>query len=124
MRLHQLSNDEIQEMARAKFQNIIASSTNNDYSSFSREFSDELKSRITQERFEAQRAEHPLLSSISDDIEFIDCIRRELDIIVLYRLRSTKLAGEFFGSITLEEIDNTIQVTGDCLTLSLTTKSS
>ena len=112
MSLQRLSNDELNEIARAKFQNIITSSTNNDYASFCREFSDELKSRITQERFEAQRAEHPLLSSISEEIEFIDCIRRECDVIVLYRLRSTKLKGEFFGSITLEKIDNTMQVTG------------
>ena len=112
MSLHDLSNEEINGIARAMFRNIIAGSTNNDYTTFSREFSDDLKSRITQERFEAQRTEHPLLSSISEDIEFIDCIRREFDIIALYRLRSTKLNGEFFGSITLKEIDNNIQVTG------------
>ncbi|MGB0911379.1 MAG: hypothetical protein ACPGYT_13535 [Nitrospirales bacterium] len=111
MSLHDVSNAAIHDIVAPMFQNIIRSSNNNNYHTFSRDFSDELLSRLTQENFETQRATKPHLTGISEEIEFIDCIRRDCGITAVYRLINTILPSEFLGVITLEDKANTIHVT-------------
>lgn len=112
MRLSDCSNARVEELARPIYLNIIRGSNRRDYSVFSRDFSKELLLRITPERFDNQCNEFLLLTSISEDFEYIGCIRRESAMSVLWKLKSTVLKGEFFGSITLEEVSNKIRVSG------------
>ncbi len=52
MSLHDVSKAAIHDLVAPMFQSIIRSSNNNNYYTFSHDFSDELKSRLTQENFE------------------------------------------------------------------------
>ncbi len=112
MDLHSLTDSELEEAARPIYLRIIRGSNAGDYSTFSRDFSDELLERITLDRFESQRNEFPLLSSISENFEYVGCIRRDLDVSVLWKLVSTTLKGEFLGSVNLREINSKVQVSG------------
>ncbi len=102
----------LEEIGRPIFLNIIRGSNRRDYSIFSRDFTAELLLRITPDRFESQCNEFPLLVCISEDFEYIGCIRRESSVSVLWKLKSTLLKGEFFGSVTLEEVRHKIRVSG------------
>lgn len=112
MNLHTFTDTALEEMARPVYLGIIRGSNTGDYWMFSQDFSEELLARITPERFESQRNEFPLLSSISENFEFLGCIRRELGVSVLWKLESTILKGEFLGAVTLQEVDGKIRVTG------------
>jgi hypothetical protein len=97
-------------MARPIYMRVIRGSNTGDFLMFSQEFSDELLGKITPERFESQRNEFPLLSSISENFEWLGCIRRELDVSVLWKLESTILEGEFLGAVRLREICGEVRV--------------
>ncbi|TCV79006.1 hypothetical protein [Sulfurirhabdus autotrophica] len=112
MNLHALTDLELEQLARPIYMRIIRGSNAGNYSLFSDEFTNELLERITSDRFASQRNEFPLLSSISVKFEYLGCIRRELDVSVLWRLRSAVLKGEFLGSITLRAIGNEARVSG------------
>ncbi len=112
MNLHLLTGSELEQFARPIYTRIIRGSNAGDYSLFSDEFTNELLERITPDRFSSQRNAFPLLSSISENFEYLGCIRREFDVSVLWRLRSTVLKGEFLGSVTLRAIGNEARVSG------------
>jgi len=112
MSITRCSNSEINEMARPIWLNLAKGSNEIDYPAFSRDFSLELKERITKERFASQCREFPLLTSLSEDFEFIDCIRRKDAVTVLWRLCSTELEGEFLGALTLEQTNTGVSVIG------------
>ena len=106
------TNAEINEMARPIWLNLIKGSNQIEYLVFSKDFSLELKERITKKRFVSQCKEFPLLTSLSEYFEFIDCVRRKEAITVLWRLSSTKLEGEFLGALTLEKTNTGVSVIG------------
>lgn len=112
MNLHALTDSELEKVARPIYMRIIRGSNAGDYFMFSQEFSDELLGRITPERFESQRNDFPLLSSISESFQWLGCIRRELDVSVLWKLESTILKGEFLGAVTLREVGGEVRVSG------------
>lgn len=91
MNLATYTNTEIYKLAEPIWMNIITGSNKGYYDLFSASFSEDLKQKVTEERFHSQRNEFPLLISLAKDIEFIDCIRRESGITVLWRQKSSKL---------------------------------
>lgn len=112
MNITRYANSEICAVADPIWLNIIKGSNRVDYSQFSRDFSLDLKAKITKERFASQCNEFPLLTSLSESFEFIDCIRRKEAVTVLWRLRSTILEGEFLGTLTLEGTNAAVSVIG------------
>lgn len=106
------TNSEIEKIARPFWLNIVRGSNAVSYFTFSKNFGSELLKRITEERFVNQCKEFPLLTSLSEEYEYIDCIRRQSEVSVLWRLWSTKLSGEFLGVLTLQTDDSQIVVTG------------
>lgn len=112
MKLHTFTDRELEKIARPIYLGIVRGSNTGDYSLFSQDFSEELSGRITRERFASQRNEFPLLSSISEDFEYLGCIKREIGVNVLWTLKSTTLKGEFLGSVTLKEIGGGVRVVG------------
>jgi len=106
------TNSEIEKIARPIWLNIVRGSNAVSYSTFSKSFGSGLLKRITEERFVNQCKDFPLLTSLSEEYEYIDCIRRQSEVSVLWRLRSTKLSGEFLGVLTLQPRDSQVVVTG------------
>ena len=112
MKLHTFTDSQLEKLARPIYLGVIRGSNAGDYSMFSHDFTEELAWRITPERFESQRKEFPLLSSISENFEYLGCIKREDAVSVLWKLRSTTLKGEFLGTVTLQEVSGKVMVVG------------
>ena len=53
----------------------------------------------------------PLLTTIASNFEFIDSIQRENGVTILWRLRSTRYAGEFLGLLTLQAGEAGMEIT-------------
>ena len=98
------------KLAEPIWMNIIDGSNKSDYKLFSVSFSEDLKQKTTEERFQSQRNEFPLLTSLTKDVKFIDCIRSESGITVLWKQKSSELAGEFLGQLTLDEKNGNVNV--------------
>lgn len=112
MKLSTLTDSELEKIARPIYLDIVRGSNAGDYSLFSKNFSKELSGRITPERFESQRNEFPLLSSISENFEYLGSIKREIGVSVLWKLESTTLKGEFLGAVTLHKAGGEVKVVG------------
>lgn len=107
-----LQKDQLRSVAEPIWKNIIQAARDLDYARFSRGFSNELRSRLSEEDFRQNCEEFPLLTTIESDFEFIDAIYRENGITTLWRLNSAKYAGEFLGILTLQSGDSGMEITG------------
>jgi hypothetical protein len=107
-----LEKEQLKTVAMPIWKNIIAGSRDRDYARFSRGFSKELLAKLSEEHFVISCQKIPLLTNIDDDFEFIDSIQREKGVTILWRVRSTKYAGEFLGILTLQSAESGMEITG------------
>ena len=107
-----LEKEQLKSVAMPIWKNIITASRERDYARFSRGFSGELRAKLSEEHFVLSCQEIPLLTNIDDDFEFIDSIQREKGITILWRVKSTKYAGEFLGILTLQNGESGMEITG------------
>jgi len=70
-----------------------------------------LLAKLSEEHFRQSCEDFPLLTTIEPDFEFIDSIRRENSVTILWRLRSSRYAGEFLGILTLQSGDEGMEIT-------------
>jgi len=73
---------------------------------------DSWMSRLSEEDFRQSCEDFPLLTTIEPGFEFIDAIYREAGVTVLWRLTSSKFAGEFLGVLTLQSGESGVEITG------------
>ena len=107
-----LQKEQLRTVAEPIWRNIISAAGERDYARFSRGFSNELLSKLSEEHFRESCEDYPLLTTIAPDFEFVDAIYRENGITILWRLTSTKYAGEFLGVLTLQNGDSGMEITG------------
>ena len=107
-----LQKEQLRSVAEPIWRNIISAAGDLDYARFSRGFSNELLSKLSEEHFRESCEDYPLLTTIQPDFEFIDAIYRENGITILWRLQSRKYAGEFLGVLTLQNGDSGMEITG------------
>ena len=107
-----MQKEQLRSVAEPIWKNIILAARDLDYARFSRGFSNELLSKLSEEDFRQNSEEYPLLTTIQTDFEFIDAIYRENGITTLWRLHSSKYAGEFLGILTLQSGDSGMEITG------------
>tara|TARA_Y100000589_G_C27083071_1_gene600517 strand:+ start:450 stop:794 length:345 start_codon:yes stop_codon:yes gene_type:complete len=96
-----LKDEEVFEIVKPIWINMNDCSNRVDYFGFSKDFDDELKSKITKERFESQCKKHPILTSLVVDAEPIACIRRKEGYGIVFRQLSTTQEGEFMGNLVV-----------------------
>ena len=106
-----LQKEQLRSVAQPVWNNIIEAARERDYARFSRGFSSELLAKLSEEHFRQSCEDFPLLTTINSDFEFIDSIQREQAITILWRLRSSKFAGEFLGLLTLQSGDAGMEIT-------------
>ena len=59
-----------------------------------------------------QWANNKLLTSLSEDKQFIGCLRRDNFVTVLFKQRSNELKGDFLGRLVLGIEDNEVKIFG------------
>jgi len=112
MPLLDYSDKEIFVIAQPIWENLIKSSNQKDYSGFTRDFSAQMLYGASEVELGKQWASSELLVSLSENIEFIGCLRRNNFVTVLIKQRSEKISGEFLGRLVLGNEDNIVKVFG------------
>ena len=101
MNLLDKSDDEIIKIANPIWENLVRSSNNKDYGSFTKDFSSQMLYGANEVELGKQWANNKLLTSLSEKQEFLGCIRRDKFITVLYKQKSNTVSGEFLGRLVL-----------------------
>ena len=112
MTLLDKSDDEIIKIANPIWENLIRSSNNKDYGSFTKDFSSQMLYGANEVELGKQWANNKLLTSLSEKQEFLGCIRRDKFITVLYKQKSNTVSGEFLGRLVLGLEGDTVKVFG------------
>ena len=76
MNLLEKKDDEIIKIAKPIWENLVKSSNNKDYGSFTKDFSSQMLYGANEVELGKQWANNKILTSLSENQEFIGCIRR------------------------------------------------
>ena len=106
------SDDEIIKIANPIWENLVRSSNNKDYGSFTKDFSSQMLYGANEVELGKQWANNKLLTSLSEKQEFLGCIRRDKFITVLYKQKSNTVSGEFLGRLVLGIEGDMVKVFG------------
>ena len=106
------SDDEIIKIANPIWENLVRSSNNKDYGSFTKDFSSQMLYGANEVELGKQWANNKLLTSLSEKQEFLGCIRRGKFITVLYKQKSNTVSGEFLGRLVLGLEGDMVKVFG------------
>ena len=101
MNLLEKTDEEIVKIANPIWENLIISSNNKDYGSFTKDFSSQMLYGANEVELGKQWANNKLLTSLKDNPGFLGCIRRDKFITVLYKQKSNTVSGEFLGRLVL-----------------------
>ncbi len=106
------SDDEIIKIANPIWENLVRSSNNKDYGSFTKDFSSQMLYGANEVELGKQWANNKLLTSLSEKQEFLGCIRRDKFITVLFKQKSNTVPGEFLGRLVLGLEGDMVKVFG------------
>jgi len=106
------SDDEIIKIANPIWENLVRSSNNKDYGSFTKDFSSQMLYGANEVELGKQWANNKLLTSLSEKQEFLGCIRRDKFITVLYKQKSNTVSGEYLGRLVLGLEGDMVKVFG------------
>ena len=112
MNLLDKSDDEIIKIANPIWENLVRSSNNKDYGSFTKDFSSQMLYGANEVELGKQWTNNKLLTSLAEKQEFLGCIRRDKFITVLYKQKSNTVSGEFLGRLVLGLEGDMVKVFG------------
>jgi hypothetical protein len=105
-----LQKEQLRSVAQPIWNNIIQAARERNYARFSRGFSNDLLSKLSEDHFRESCEDFPLLTTIEDNFEFIESIHREKSVTILWRLTSSSYAGEFLGLLTLQSGESGMEI--------------
>jgi hypothetical protein len=103
---------EIIEIAKPIWNNLVKSSNMKDYGGFTRDFGTQMLFGANEVELGKQWSNNKLLTSLSEDYEPFGCLRRGVNITVLFKQRSKEISGEFLGRLVLGLEGDEIKVFG------------
>ena len=103
---------EIIEIAKPIWNNLVKSSNMKDYGGFTRDFGTQMLFGANEVELGKQWSNNKLLTSLSKDYEPFGCLRRGVNITVLFKQRSKEISGEFLGRLVLGLEGDEIKVFG------------
>ena len=106
------TDDEIFELAKPIWDNLVKSSNLKDYGGFTKDFSSQMLYGANEVEIGKQWSNNKLLSSLTEGVQAFGCLRRGLFITVLYKQTSKSISGEFLGRLVFVEEDGEIKVFG------------
>ena len=106
------SDEEIFEIGKPFWENLIRSSNLKDYGGFTKDFSTQMLFGANEVELGKQWANNKLLTSLSEDYEPFGCLRRGKNITVLFKQRSKEIPGEFLGRLVLGVEGEEVKVFG------------
>ena len=104
--------EEIFAIGKPLWENLVRSSNLKDYGGFTKDFSTQMLFGANEVELGKQWANNKLLTSLSEEQEFLGTIRRNQFITVLYKQTSQTMPGEFLGRLVLGIEDDIVKVFG------------
>ena len=112
MELLEKSDKEIRDIAQPIWDNLVKSSNIKDYGGFTKDFSSQMLYGANEVELGKQWANNKLISSLSEKIEVLGCLRRNLHITIIYKQTSNTVKGEFLGRLVLGVEDDEVKIFG------------
>ena len=112
MNLLEKSDDEIIEIAKPIWNNLVKSSNMKDYGNFTKDFGTQMLFGANEVELGKQWSNNKLLTSLAEDYKPFGCLRRGQNITVLFKQRSNEIEGEFLGRLVLGMEDEEVKVFG------------
>tara|TARA_B100001996_G_scaffold356175_1_gene319330 strand:- start:784 stop:1134 length:351 start_codon:yes stop_codon:yes gene_type:complete len=112
MNILEKSDQEIFDIAKPIWNNLVKSSNIKDYGSFTKNFSSQMLFGANEVELGKQWANNKLLTSLTEEFRPFGCLRRGLNITVLIKQTSKEIEGEFLGRLVLGIEDDEIKVFG------------
>ena len=112
MKIIEKTDDEILEIARPMWDDLIKYSNEGEYGKFIRKFSYDLLFGLNEVEVGKQFAKSELTRSLNTDYNYLGLIRRGEHVTVLYRVTSTKKEGEWLGRMVLGYEKGEIRIFG------------
>ena len=112
MNLLEKSDQEIIEIAKPIWHNLVRSSNIKDYGSFTKDFGTQMLFGANEVELGKQWSNNKLLTSLSEDYEAFGCLRRDLYVTVLFKQKSKEILGEFLGRLVLGVEGDEVKVFG------------
>ena len=112
MDLLKKTDEEIIRIANPIWDNLVKSSNIKDYGGFTRDFSSQMLFGANEVELGKQWASNKLLTNLSNEKEFLGCLRRNNFITVLIKQKSDAVQGDFLGRLVLGVEGDQIKVFG------------
>ena len=112
MKLLEKTDEEILKISNPIWDNLIKCSNNKDYSGFTRDFSAQMLYGANEIELGKQWSNNKLLTSLSQQREFLGCLRRNNFVTVLFKQTSDAVPGDFLGRLVLGAEDEKVKVFG------------
>ena len=106
------TDDEVFELAKPIWDNLVKSSNMKDYGGFTKDFSSQMLYGANEVELGKQWASNKLLTNLSQNKEFLGCLRRNGFVTVLLKQKSDKVPGDFLGRLVLGVEGEQIKVFG------------
>ena len=106
------TDEEIFEIGKPFWQNLVRSSNLKDYGGFTRDFGTQMLFGANEVELGKQWSNNKLLTSLVENYEAFGCLRRGKNITVLFKQRSKEIEGEFLGRLVLGTEGEDIKVFG------------
>ena len=103
---------EIFKIAEPIWDNLVKYSNMKDYGSFTKDFSSHMLYGANEVELGKQWASNKLLTNLSQDKEFLGCLRRNGFVTVLLKQKSDEVPGDFLGRLVLGVEDEQIKIFG------------
>ena len=112
MSLLEKSDQDIFDIAKPIWKNLVKSSNIKDYGGFTKNFSSQMLFGANEVELGKQWANNKLLTDLSDKKEVFGCLRRDLYVTVLFKQKSNTVPGEYLGRLVLGVEDDEVKVFG------------
>ena len=112
MKLLEKTDEEILKIANPIWDNLIKCSNNKDYSGFTRDFSAQMLYGANEVELGKQWSNNKLLTSLSNQKDFLGCLRRNNFVSVIFKQKSDTVSGDFLGRLVLGVEGDKIKVFG------------
>ena len=106
------TDDEIYELAKPLWDNLVKSSNLKDYGEFTKDFSTQMLFGANEVELGKQWANNELITNLKETYEPFGTLRRGEHITVLIKQTNNKIPGEFLGRLVLGVEDGEIKVFG------------
>ena len=106
------TDEEIIKISNPIWDNLVKSSNEKNYGSFTRDFSSQMLFGANEVELGKQWSNNKLLTSLSDKKEVLGCLRRNLHVTVLYKQTSNTVSGDFLRRLVLGIEDGEVKVFG------------